>query len=459
MPELGESATRYLSTQQEQDIGKGFLQQLLNEPSYVSDPFLRHYLNSLGAGIGEHASLRGLPLHFNLIAENELNAFAVPGGYITFNTGLLLTTETESELASVVGHEIAHLSQRHLPRLIARQQSQKLPTTAAILASILLGGQAAVAGVTLAQANLLSNQLSYSREFEREADAIGMQLMASSGYDPKAMAGFFGKLQRFTLVTSKDVPEFLRTHPLSYTRVAEAEARQASLPEVDTASSFDFHLARARIRALYSGHPDDAVDILNQQLVELEPTADAEQRDAIHYGIALAQSRLRQYSTALEQINKLADSYPDNVAIAVARGEILGDSGDTAGAAEALNAVAGQHPDVTWITQPRADALLANGEAAEAKKVLRYQLRRDPGDFLLYPGLSDANVELGKLAEAHQADAEYLAAIGKYQEAVSALRLALRENDEQSDYLTQSIGARVTELERLRLNAEQRAEG
>lgn len=459
LPELGESATQFLNSQQEEDIGKRFLQELLRQENYLDDPFLRSYLNGLGRSIGESASLRGQQLHFNLLEENQLNAFAVPGGYITFNSGLILTTETESELASVVGHEIAHLSQRHLPRLIAKQQSQQLPTTAAILASILIGGQAGIAGVTMAQANLLSNQLSYSRDFEREADAIGMNLMVDSGFDPKAMASFFDKLQRFNLVSSKDVPEFLRTHPLSYTRVAEAESRQTSLPSVESKSSLDYLLARNRIQALYAGRPEDAIKTLGQDREEPLNANNPLRVDAIDYGLALAMGRLRRYDEALGLISNVAQKHPDNAAIAVAHAEILTRSGDPGAAAALLDEIAERHPTLIWIGYPQIETLLENDDAADAKKVARRHLRHHPDEFRLYRKLSEANVKLGKLAEAHQADAEYLAATGRYKEAVSALRLALRENDGDSDYLAKSIEARVVELEGLRLDTEKREKG
>ena len=456
LPELGDASTRFLNSQQEEDIGKQFLQQLLGQDTYIADPFLRHFLNDMGARIGEGAALGGQTLEFNLLEEGELNAFAVPGGYITFNSGLILTTETESELASVVGHEIAHLSQRHLPRLIARQEAQKLPTTAAILAAILVGGQAGVAGVTLAQANVLSNRLAYSREFEREADAIGLRLMAASDYDPRAMGSFFAKLQRFNLVSSRDVPEFLRTHPLSYTRVAEAESRQAKLPARDVDSSLDFLLVRARIQALYDRPPADAITNFDESLRNLSANSRAEAGDALRYGKALAQGRLREFDSALEILDGLKASYPDNAAIGAAHAEVLAMSGDLAGATSGYSALASRHPELDWVTHVQIEALLRSGDAAEARKIARYQLRRNPNDFRLYPKLSEANVGLGQLALAHQADAEYLAAIGKYREAVSALRLALRENNDKSDYITKSVEARVQELEAQRLDAERR---
>ena len=141
LPELGDSATKYLNRQQEDQIGKGFYRALIRSEDFVTDPEIQHYLNQLGRAVGQNAGMRGVTLHFNLLDVKELNAFAVPGGYITFHSGLVLATESESELASVMGHEIAHLSQRHLPRMLAKAEAAKLPTTAAIIASILLGGQ------------------------------------------------------------------------------------------------------------------------------------------------------------------------------------------------------------------------------------------------------------------------------------------------------------------------------
>lgn len=452
LPELGEAATQYLSSQQEADIGKRFLRELLLQENFVSDPELRHYLNKLGRGVGQYANLHGVTLHFNLLENNELNAFAVPGGYITFNTGLLLTTETESELASVVGHEIAHLSQRHLPRMIAKAEAAKLPTTAAIIASILVGGQAGVAGVTLANANMLSNQLAYSREFEREADAIGMKLLSAGGFDPSAMAEFFNRLQRFNVITSKDVPEFLRTHPLSYTRIAEAEARQNSYPSTPHDSSLEFHLARAKIRALYSGPPAEAIRILEQDIDK----AQGKEKDGKLYGLSLARFKLRDYAGAMETLSPLVSKYPGVPSIQIARAQIADEIASHEEATQIYQEIIEKHPQVVYIKYYYLESLLENGNAAAAKKVARHQLRRTPDEFELYRTLARANVELGNLVEAHQADAEYLAALGRYRDAIASLKLALRDNANNSQYLSQSITSRISSLERIASDTEKR---
>jgi predicted Zn-dependent protease len=452
LPELGEAATQYLTSQQEADIGKQFLRELLGQDNFVSDPELQHYLNQLGRGVGRNASLQNVTLYFNLLEENELNAFAVPGGYITFNTGLLLTTETESELASVVGHEIAHLSQRHLPRMVARAQAAKLPTTAAILASILVGGQAGIAGVTLANANLLSNQLAYSREFEREADAIGMKLLSDSGFDPSAMAEFFNRLQRFNVISSKDVPEFLRTHPLSYTRIAESESRQKSYPAITHESSFEFHLAKAKIQAIYSGSPGDAIRILEEDIARSE----GQQKDAKQYGLTLAKIRLRDYTGAMQTLSPLVTKYPTVPAIQIARAQLTAELGAHEEVVQIYQDLIDRHPEKIFIKYYYIETLLEQGDAAAAKKIARHQLRRTPGEYNLYRKLARANVELDDLVEAHQADAEYLAAIGRYQQAIASLKLALRDNAGNSQYLSQSIESRITSLERISADAKKR---
>ena len=445
LPELGDNATQFLSPDQEAHIGQLFLQQLISAPNYINDEEIKHYLNTIARKIGENAALRGTTLQLNLLANNELNAFAVPGGYITFHSGLLLSTESESELASVIGHEIAHISQRHLPRLLAKADAQKIPLILATIGSVLIGGQAGVAGITLANASAISNQLSYSRDFEREADAVGMTIMASSGYDPRGMGQFFNKLQRFNLITTKDVPEFLRSHPLSYTRIAEAESRLSRFPNVSHESSLAFHFVKAKIQALYSGRAEDAVDILSSSAEK----STGSEKVASLYGLALAKGRLRNYDEGMEILNPLIDGHPDQIFLQIAAAILEKDAGKTGEAVSRLKSVVEKSPDELYLQHYYLEALLAHGDAATAKKVARYQIRRHPAETALYRSLSKANVAMNNLVEAHQADAEYLALIGKYQPAVDALKLALRDNATNSEYFTKSIEARITQLERL----------
>ena len=443
LPELGSSATKFLNPAQEKLIGQQFLLQLRASSNFVEDYELQDYLQTMGDHIGAGADLHGSRLTFNLLQDNNLNAFAVPGGYITFNTGLIMETERESELASVVGHEIAHLSQRHLPRLLAKADEQKIPAIAAIIGSILLGGQAGLAGLTATNAALASNQLAYTRDFEREADAIGIQLMAEARYDPLAMADFFGKLERFTRHES-DIPEFLLTHPLSYARIAESAARAKEFPRVDHASSFEYHLAKAKIRALYADRRGESDVFFEHQADSDNPL----ESDAGVYGYAAVLIMDRKYDKANARLAPVVARHPDHPWVQVAQAQIELGQGDSQQAIDRLDTLVKNNPGRTWMSYYLADAYLRSEQPAKAKKAVRYQLRRHPEDFRLYRYLSMANVDLGKFGEAHQAEAEYHAALGNYRRAIGSLKLAQREAGDDG-YLTQSIASRMVEFERL----------
>jgi predicted Zn-dependent protease len=442
LPELGDHATLFLSPVQEAAIGKTFYRSLVADPLYVSDYELRDYMQNLGLDVGQYADLRGVPLTFSLVKDNNLNAFAVPGGYITFNTGLLMATDSESELASVVGHEIAHLTQRHLPRLLAKADEQKIPALAAIIGSILIGGQAGIAGFTATNAALMANQLRYSRAFEQEADAIGIRLLAEAQYDPRAMAEFFGKLERFTRHDNTEIPAFLKTHPLSYTRVAESESRASEYPPQPRADSFEYILARARIRALFVERQDDPLLFFDDQI-----RSDQElERHAARYGIAAAYLKNRDYENASVALEPLVKSYPEHPWIQTLDARIKQKQGNFDDAIAKFDELSKLHPQKLFISYYRAQAYLANDQPDLAIKTLRYQIRRNSEDYVLYSLLSDAYADNQSYVEAHQAKAEYNALLGNYRRAITVLKLALKLTDEEG-YLGQSIKARIPELE------------
>ena len=440
LPELGDGATQYLTPQEERQIGQSFLRQLIRDPDYLDDPEIRHYLQSLGDHIGKSADLRGTPLTFNLVKSPDLNAFAVPGGFITFNSGLLLYTEEESELASVVAHEIAHLSQLHLPRLIAQSEKNKLPTAAAIIGSILLGGQVGLAGLTLTNAKLLSDQLRYTRGFEREADAIGMQLLRKSGFDTKAMARFFHKLQRYSQSQSGDLPEFLRTHPLSYNRIAEAELRSSKAPDLDLEPNLDFALIRAKIQSFHIPKRENAQDYFKDR-----PESTDMEKLTNRYGLASALFYQHQYQEAKSILAPLLDTHPEIRSFSILMAELEQALGESDQAVDRLVVLYERDPSIAFIDDYVMEAMIRAGQYQQAKKRIRYQIRRSPQRYELYKKLSRANVKLNLLSEAHQADAEYHLLLGSLDKAIGSLELALREEPNEG-YLRQSISARLKEL-------------
>ncbi|MDD9858702.1 MAG: M48 family metalloprotease [Gammaproteobacteria bacterium] len=445
LPELGDSAERLLSPTQEKRIGDQFRRQLFSDPTYIGDLEVNTYMGRLGSQIARNASLRGMPISVHLVRNPVLNAFAVPGGHITFHTGLILAADDENELAAVMAHEIAHVSQRHLPRMVAKMEAGRLPAAAAILASIVVGGQTGLAGLTVANAALLSHQLSFTRSFEREADAIGIKLLTDSGFDPTAMARFFGKLQGPSGL-SDEGPEYLRTHPLSYTRIAEAENRSSTHSPGDYPGSRAFFLIRAKIRALYTAsNPREAIKHFTDQVANTS----GDQKDAAVYGLALALWKHRQFDQARATLKPLLDSHPGEVAFQLAQAEIDRTSGRPAPAAARYERLVAAQPQLAYLTHYQAEALIDNGEAADAKRIVRRQLRRHKEMYTLYRLLAKSNAKLGMMPESHQAEAEYYAALGEYPEAISALKLALQASDSKEGYLYNSVSARLSELEKI----------
>ncbi len=441
LPELGNKAAQVLSPIQERYIGQDFFWRLLSNGRYADDHELQDYLQSLGDRIGGQT---GLHLTFSLIQDNSLNAFAVPGGYITFHTGLISTTQTESELASVVGHEIAHVTQRHLPRLLARADRQKVPALAAILASVLIGGQPGVAGAVTTQAALIANQLSYTREFEREADAIGIRLLAQADFDPKAMAEFFNKLERYSQHAGTEVPPFLQTHPLTYTRIAESRNRAREYPERVYTSSFEYYLAKARIRALFVERQDDPLPFFLEQA----NSPIVHERAAAEYGTALALLNDNDPVGAEKAIIDLSLRYPGHPWVQLLHGRIETKLEKFDDGIDRIRRILEKHPEERYISYYLAQAYLDSSQPASAHKSLRYQIRRNPDDWRLHHLLSKTNVALDRPAEADQSKAEYLGLLGNYKGAMAVLKRALKQTGKES-YLGQSIQSRIKEFEEL----------
>jgi len=442
LPELETSASRHLNTVQERRIGQGFYRRLLASPRFVEDYLLQHYIQSIGNRISQHSDLRGVEPVFSLYQDNAVNAYAVPGGYITLYTGLVLAAERESELAAVVAHEIAHLTQRHLPRMLERQSAQKLPTMAALLASLVVGGEVGVAGATAAIGASASSQLAYSREFEREADAIGIRLLADSGFDPMAMPDFFEKLDRTSIHSGRGIPEYLRTHPLSHARMAASQDRAASYPAWEPQVSLDFFLATARIRALLSTDQQEPISVFQHE-------ADSESRIiqiAARYGKAVIRYEEGEIEQALTAIRPLSAQFPEHPWIQSLHAQIEFASGRADQAIERYQNALETNPEALYLHYLLAEAYLENGQPEKALRLIRKQVRRNPNNLTLYQVQKEIHIALEQLAEADQSIVEYLVLLGDYEQAISVLKRALRQTPDEG-YLRQSLEARIAELE------------
>jgi predicted Zn-dependent protease len=253
LPDLGGAGDNSISPQTERRLGESIMRDIrFREPSYIDDPELSEYLGNLGARLTRVSGARQ-DFEFFVLRDPTINAFALPGGFVGVHTGLINSADTESELASVLSHEIAHVTQRHIARMFGQQQQMQMPLMVALAAAILLGrsrpdlGSGAAAAL---QAGAVQTQLSYSRDYEREADRVGIQGLEAAGFDTRAMAVFFEKLQRSSRVSDDGtVPGYMRSHPVTSERIADAQNKAANYPYRQHVDSPEFYLVRAKLRA------------------------------------------------------------------------------------------------------------------------------------------------------------------------------------------------------------------
>lgn len=442
LPSLGHSNTG-LSPMEEKQLGREFIRHARRSMNFVEDPQLTQYISDLGQRIATSSDEPGSDFHFYLIRNSALNAFAVPGGHIAVNTGLIMATESEGELASVLAHEVAHVTQHHLARMLDRSKSSGLKMLGALAAAILLGGEAGQAAVVAASASSIENQLEYSREFEKEADGIGLQTLARAGYDPRAMPSFFERLQRWSRVYESGAPEFLRTHPLTSDRIADSRVRADAYAPREAPPQTDFYHVRAKIRATLGNDASGAAAQFAANLAN----GDYEDQAAERYGYALALSSAGREQQALEVIDGLLEDDDGALRHRIARGNILVNAGRYDEALAQFQALYESHPEDRPLALYYSSALIQTGRYQDAKRILKKQLLRNDDEPRVYALLARAEGEMGNSLVAHQNLAEYHYRRTELQEAYHQLKLAEKYAG-NSDYAQQSIEARMKQIRR-----------
>ncbi len=445
LPELGEGSASVVSPAQERKLGEDFMRRARQQLSFVDDPEITEYIQSLGQRLVAVSDAAGRDFRFFVIHNPTINAFAVPGGFIGVHTGLIQAVENEAELASVLAHEIAHVTQRHIPRLIAESQRTTLPAMAAILASVLLassGHQGAEAGVAAATAAVAQHEINFTRSFEEEADRLGMGILTAAGFDPRAMPDFFERLQSLNRHNETNLPEFLRTHPVTSHRIADARNRAERLLSRVRDSTEEFHHVQAKLRALGPGDPAEIAKGFKENLAQRKYRS----REAERYGYALALKRSRALEAARAEARSLVAQRPARVVYRLLLAEIELETGHTEqGLAEYAVALK-QAPVSLPAQQGYAQALLRVGRAQAALGLLRKAVRQRQDEPGLYKLLAQAAGEAGLSFEAHQALAEYYYLSGNLHAALDQLRIATRYAGD-SFYRQASIEARIQSIE------------
>lgn len=419
LPALGDVASEDLSPQAERRLGERIVAEARRERAIFRDAELNEYVGQLGSTL---ALTAGATVDFFVVQDSTINAFALPGGFVGVNTGLIWATQTESELASVLAHEIGHVTQRHIARMMSEQKSTGPALLAAMLLAIVASRSAGASGaalsqaaVTGAQAGALQQQLNFSRDAEREADRVGFQTLTSSGFAPQGMPDFFQRLQKASRLYDNNAPSYLRTHPLTVERLSDIENRARGAgykPYVDTPT---FFLARARVRALSS----EAVEDLRHGQHGLPKVAQ-------YYGLAVAQSLANDLVGArasLAQAMKESPGHPWLETLAV---DLALRAGEVSQAVSLVQAAYARWPQSRPLRLTLVQSLQASGQHEAAVRFLREQLVLFPNDASLFELLAKSYAMLGQQVRQHQATAEMYQREGWLTEAIEQLEIAQR---------------------------------
>jgi len=381
LPEIGTAGVTALSIEQERQYGAAFIKIARGSFPMVSDPVLQEYIAELGAKLINQTDSVRFPFNFFLIKDDEINAAAFLGGYVKVHTGLFLYAESESEFASVIAHEISHITQRHLARSLEAQAGNSQLTVAGLVGAVLLGIANPVAGIAMLQTTVAINvqsSINYTRANEFEADRIGIQVLANAGYDPTAMSTFFGKLSAQYRFSSKP-PQMLITHPLPTTRIAEARDRAALYPNRYYPPSLDYQLAKARIQVRYGTlKPKEALQFFQHQL----KTKNFKLKDAALYGQALALLQLDKNVEAKKIVVELAKTQPNNLFYLDTLTDIDLALKHNAEAIVRLKKANNRYRNNPVTTINLTVALQQDKQYGEAKKLIRNYLRDNETDMI-----------------------------------------------------------------------------
>jgi beta-barrel assembly-enhancing protease len=436
LPDIGSPAQAMLTLEDEYQIGRMIVRGLRDQDQILEDPEVTEYIRSLGYRLSSQAHDGTQRFNFFMVRDNSINAFALPGGFIGVNSGLLLKTKDESELAGVLAHEIAHVTQRHIARSIAAQSRSSLVSTAAMLAAILVGaaaggGDAAMAGVAAAQSLAIQQQISFTRANESEADRVGLGLLARSGFDPNGMPAFFETMSRLAGSSELNIPEMLRTHPVSSNRIAETKERAAQLDITPSPPSASYALTRERLRVLstpagedprayYAATIDNEPDVTSAQVygkalalmmagqpakaVPIFERLRAADPTILQYHTALGQAQLQagEGKASLQTLDRARELFPRNVAVTIRYSESLMQQGNAKKAHEILLDLFNTVPPTP--EQAKLTALAANaaGDVADSYYYMcEYHLLS--GDLLLAVNQLQLALAVPKISEVQRA--------------------------------------------------------
>jgi beta-barrel assembly-enhancing protease len=468
LPALGDPVSESFDVGTERRLGEHIMAEIWRDPDYLDDPVLQAYLQSLWQPLLTAARQRGdigpelderLAWHTFLVRDRSVNAFALPGGYVGVHLGLIALTGSSDELAAVLGHELSHITQRHIGRSMAHARQQSLLSVASVIVGVLAasrssrtdGAQAVIAG---GQALAIQGQLNFSRDMEREADRIGAGVLSDAGFSPAGMATMFEKLEHSARLNDSGGFPYLRSHPLTSERIGEARARGSS-QSAPSPSTLQHALAQARARVLMDTR---SIALKRWQTSVAAPSASASEHLMTAYASALASSRLHDHERARRTWQSAQDRVSASAAhdreaqqtLALLGAELALARSDPSSARDHLAPYRNSRARPVMLLTAQA-ALHDLRELVPSAESLQTWLTQSPLDASAWQTLSQIWQALRQPLRALRAEAESKAAIGDYLAALDRLRAAQRHSAANADPIEAAvITARLRNFETLR---------
>lgn len=448
IPSMGTASAAELSPGVERTLGDAIMEQGRRDPSYIADPDVLQYLTDMGRTLAAQADTPVERINVFALRDPQINAFALPGGYIGINSGLVVAAGSEAELASVVAHEIAHVAQRHIARgMTQRAQSghAMIATLAGALLAALSGSPDLAMGVAaFGQAAAIDRQLGFSRQAEQEADRAGLEMMVRAGYDPRGMASMFERLENVSRLNQRAGGNvYTSTHPLSLQRMSDAQNRIMNAPRVGSAGSDAFWFIRAKLR-IEQARAGQALHAAEDVLRAEARSATGVQRAAAWYGLAHAAWKRRDYASAEAALAQARAGGRDAPQIAGLEVAVLQARGDVDSALQLAQQAVARWPQSLGVALAQVEALQRAGRHEEAVRILQARIDQWPDVPRLWQLLAQSQDKLGQRSNARKSMATFYEQTGALPAAVEQLQQARamsRDFYEQSE-----LDVRIREL-------------
>ncbi|MCR9191630.1 MAG: M48 family metalloprotease [Gammaproteobacteria bacterium] len=440
VPAFAQAFSAYSNAELDQ-LERDFIQEINHSPSVMRQPLANDYINHLSKRLAEHGEID--QPDFFIVKSNEINAFAGPGGHIGINTQLILESSTESELAGVMAHEMSHVRQHHLYRMIEHQKQMRIPMMASILAAVALGviNPALSTGALYgALSGFAQDSINFVRSNEKEADRIGIDMLTKSGLDPRGMVDFFKKMQASSRYRyTGNLPAILRTHPLDEERIAEAENRCPPAYKKIISDQSNYHLFKELIRNEVNQDQKQSLEYYQRQCKRYSDPATCE------YGYTLRLMQNNRYKQAMVHIKPLWEQSPSNPYYAIAMAQVYTGLSQPNQAVQILGELKTNFPDSYAVTLEYGKALINANQAKKAAALLLVANRQFKHDLQLCNQLARAQAANHDLGYAYFTLAECHMLQGEKHDAVRKLKLA--KTFATKDHLLQArIAAKIDEI-------------